>query len=100
MNVLVGNIQVAFQGDTWSIYHSRSRWGAALVATSLASKAAAASSPLKQYRPPATRSMKTAVEDLELARLWVVYPGKASYPLTEKIKIIPLADVPAAWNYE
>ena len=46
-----------------------------------------------------TRSMKTAVEDLELERLWVVYPGKAAYALTEKIRVIPLADIPDAWNY-
>ena len=43
--------------------------------------------------------MKTAVEDLELDRLWVVYPGKAAYPLTEKIQVIPLADVSDTWNY-
>ncbi len=49
--------------------------------------------------PRLTRSMKTAVEDLELERLWVVYPGKAAYPLSEKIRVIPLADIPDAWNY-
>jgi hypothetical protein len=43
--------------------------------------------------------MKTAVEDLELERLWVVYPGKAAYPLTEKIQVIPLAAVRATWNF-
>jgi len=56
MNVLVGNIQAAFQGDTWSTYHSRTQRSAALVATSLAPKAPTASSALKQYHPPATRS--------------------------------------------
>jgi predicted AAA+ superfamily ATPase len=49
--------------------------------------------------PRLTRSMKTAVEDLELERLWVVYPGKAAYPLTEKIRVLPLADVRDTWNY-
>jgi len=49
--------------------------------------------------PRLTRSIKTAVEDLELERLWVVYPGKAAYPLTEKIRVIPLADVRDTWNY-
>jgi uncharacterized protein len=44
--------------------------------------------------------MKTAVEDLELERLWVVYPGKAAYPLSENVQVLPLADVPEAWNYE
>jgi predicted AAA+ superfamily ATPase len=49
--------------------------------------------------PRLSRSMKTAVENLELDRLWVVYPGKAAYPLTEKIQVIPLADVRDTWNY-
>jgi len=46
-----------------------------------------------------TRSMKTAVEDLELERLWVVYPGKSAYTLSEKIQVLPLADVRDTWNY-
>jgi len=50
--------------------------------------------------PRLTRSMKTAVEDLKLKRLWVVYPGKAAYPLSEKIQVIPLADVRDTWNYK
>ena len=49
--------------------------------------------------PRLTRSMKTAVEDLELERLWVVYPGKAAYTLSEKIQVLPLADVRDTWNY-
>lgn len=50
--------------------------------------------------PRLTRSMKTAVEDLELERLWVVYPGKAAYRLTEKVQVLPLADIRDGWNYE
>jgi hypothetical protein len=46
-----------------------------------------------------TRSLKTAVEDLKLERLWVVYPGKAAYPLTEKIQVVPLVDIGDNWNY-
>jgi uncharacterized protein len=49
--------------------------------------------------PRLTRSLKAAVEDLALERLWVVYPGKAAYRLTEKIQVIPLADIGDAWNY-
>ena len=49
--------------------------------------------------PRLTRSMKTAVEDLELERLWVVYPGKAAYRLTEKVQVLPLADICETWNY-
>lgn len=49
--------------------------------------------------PRLTRSMKMAVEDLKLERLWVVYPGKAVYRLTEKIQVFPLADTRETWNY-
>ena len=49
--------------------------------------------------PRLTRSMKTAVEDLELERLWVVYPGKAAYRLTEKVQVLPLANIRETWNY-
>jgi hypothetical protein len=99
MDVLGGTIQAAFQREAWSTYHSRSRWGVFLVATALAAKAAIASSVLKQYHPPATRSMKTAVEDHEVVWLLVVHPGKAVYPLTEKIQVLPLVDVSETWNY-
>jgi uncharacterized protein len=50
--------------------------------------------------PRLTRSMKTAVEDLKLERLWVVYPGKSAYRLTEKVQALPLADIRDVWNYE
>jgi len=43
--------------------------------------------------------MKTAVEDLGLERLWALYPGKAAYPLSENIQVLPLADLPDTWNY-
>jgi hypothetical protein len=49
--------------------------------------------------PRLTRSMRTAVADLGLERLWVVYPGKAAYRLTEKVQVLPLADIGDAWNY-
>jgi predicted AAA+ superfamily ATPase len=49
--------------------------------------------------PRLTRSMKTAVEDLKLERLWVVYPGKAAYRLTEKVQVLPLGDIRDAWSY-
>jgi len=44
--------------------------------------------------------MKTALEDLALERLWVIYPGKTAYRLAEKVQVIPLADIGDAWNYE
>ena len=44
--------------------------------------------------PRVTRSMRTALEDLSLDHLWVVYPGRHAYPADERITCWPLADVP------
>jgi len=41
--------------------------------------------------PKATKSMHIAVADLSLDHLWIVYPGKDIYPVTEKIRVIPLS---------
>lgn len=44
--------------------------------------------------PTLTKSMKIAMKDLKLAKLWVVYPGDKSYPLDEKIECISLDKLP------
>jgi predicted AAA+ superfamily ATPase len=41
--------------------------------------------------PGMTKSMHIAIDDLNLSRLLVVYPGSESYPLNEKTLVIPLA---------
>jgi hypothetical protein len=43
--------------------------------------------------PKITKSMHSALADLDLAHLWVVYPGPHSYPAHERITVLPLADV-------
>jgi uncharacterized protein len=43
--------------------------------------------------PVMTKSMHVALNDLKLERLWVVYPGSASYPLHEKAECIGLKDL-------
>lgn len=43
--------------------------------------------------PRLTRSMHSALEELSLAHLWVIYPGKDPYPLGEKISAIPLQNL-------
>lgn len=40
--------------------------------------------------PKITKSMHIAVKDLSLDYLWVVYPGKEEYPVTDKIMVRPL----------
>jgi hypothetical protein len=50
--------------------------------------------------PRLTPSMRSVLEDLQLKRLWVVYPGKAAYRLTENVHVLPLADIGDSWNYK
>ena len=45
--------------------------------------------------PGTTRSMRVALNDLELEHLWVVYPGNEAYPLDDRISVLPVADIPA-----
>ena len=44
--------------------------------------------------PGASRSMHIAVQDLSLAHLWVVYPGRHEYALDQKISVIPIDSIP------
>jgi predicted AAA+ superfamily ATPase len=44
--------------------------------------------------PGATRSMRIALEDLNLEKVWVVYPGAKAYEVDGSITVSPLADLP------
>ena len=46
-----------------------------------------------QDAPRMTPSMQSAQEELKLARLWVVYPGKESYSLARNVRVIPLKEL-------
>jgi len=43
--------------------------------------------------PKVTKSMQSALSDLSLAHLWVVYPGTVRYAVHEKITMLPLTEV-------
>lgn len=43
--------------------------------------------------PRLTPSMKSALIDLKLDHLWVLYPGDRSYPVAEKVTALPLAQL-------
>jgi len=43
--------------------------------------------------PKITASMHTALSDLKLEHLWVIYPGKEAYPAQEKISVWPLSHI-------
>jgi len=45
--------------------------------------------------PEATKSMHTALKDLGLDHLWVVYPGTESYPLADRLTVLPITALPA-----
>jgi predicted AAA+ superfamily ATPase len=43
--------------------------------------------------PSHTRSMRSALKELSLKHLWIIYPGKDAYPLDRNVTVIPLADL-------
>lgn len=46
-----------------------------------------------QDAPTTTKSMHIAITDLNLDRLFVVYPGTARIPLTDKIECLPFTEI-------
>jgi len=46
-----------------------------------------------QDAPTVTKSMRIAMQDLKLERLWLVYPGQNGYPMDDKIDCVPLAQL-------
>jgi predicted AAA+ superfamily ATPase len=48
--------------------------------------------------PRLTPSMAAAVNDLELSKLLVIYPGPKPYSLTERIQVVPLASLAEGWS--
>lgn len=46
-----------------------------------------------QDAPAITKSMRIAMQDLKLERLWVVYPGQTGYPMDEKIECVSLSQL-------
>jgi hypothetical protein len=43
--------------------------------------------------PKMTKSMAQALESLNLAHLWIVYPGDHPYPLSKQISVWPMKDI-------
>ncbi len=50
--------------------------------------------------PAKTKSMEIALADLKLNRLWVIYPGKRRYVLTDNIQALPVKDALAMSDRE
>jgi predicted AAA+ superfamily ATPase len=49
--------------------------------------------------PRLTPSMASALQDLTLAHLWVLYPGDRTYSLAPNVTVLPLAETPNRWVY-
>jgi uncharacterized protein len=49
--------------------------------------------------PHSTKSMRSVINDLELAHLWVVYPGKDGYDIDNDITVLPLRQIKLEWRY-
>lgn len=49
--------------------------------------------------PRLTKSMSLVLADLNLEHLWVVYPGKESYRLAERVSVVALQDMGDSWPY-
>jgi uncharacterized protein len=49
--------------------------------------------------PRFTPSMASAMKDLKLARLWVIYPGTRTYALARNVAALPLAAIADSWQY-
>jgi len=43
--------------------------------------------------------MRQVIRDLDLAHLWVVYPGERTYAIDEGITALPLTAIPDTWVY-
>lgn len=50
--------------------------------------------------PKTTKSMRSAMSDLQLAHVYIVYPGAQSYPLDRKITVQSIRDVPALFGHD
>jgi predicted AAA+ superfamily ATPase len=49
--------------------------------------------------PLITKSMHSALTDLDLAHLWIIYPGKEKYNLGKNITAFPLSSIVDVWEY-
>jgi len=45
--------------------------------------------------PEITKSMRIAINDLNLEHLWIVYPGTDAYPVEKKISVCPISNIAA-----
>jgi predicted AAA+ superfamily ATPase len=44
-------------------------------------------------KPGTTKSLKTALDDLQIEKAWIVHPGEKQFPVHDKVEALPLARV-------
>jgi hypothetical protein len=44
-----------------------------------------------QDAPEMTKSLHLALADLTPERVWIVYPGNSTYPVHERVEVVPLS---------
>jgi hypothetical protein len=49
--------------------------------------------------PKLTPAGVSAIKDLKLQHLWIVYPGSDQYQLNEKTTVLPISNIKMEWNY-
>ncbi len=49
--------------------------------------------------PRLTPAGESAINDLNLQHLWIVYPGTDQYRLSDKITVLPIKNIGTKWNY-
>ncbi len=49
--------------------------------------------------PRLSPSMKSAINDLDLSHLWVIYPGDKSYALSPQASVLPISSLSQSWPY-
>jgi len=49
--------------------------------------------------PSMTKSIASALKDLNLKKLWIVYPGNKRYSVDKKVEVLPFSEVRAKWKY-
>jgi predicted AAA+ superfamily ATPase len=48
--------------------------------------------------PTMTKSLRVAMEDLNLYRIAIVYPGDLAYPLDDRVRVIPVTQIETAFD--
>lgn len=49
--------------------------------------------------PAMTRSLHAALTDLDVERIWIVYPGARRYAVHERVEVLPFSAVGPRWDY-